>query len=96
MFDYIDYEKQSNESSLHAEIIAENSKQEIFCRFTGRKLGEIGQRPRGFDPESLPDFDGENSISHAIGEDVLESLRHLQLCGRGLVRSSSLIWEGDD
>lgn len=92
---YLDYEKQAQESALHSEIIAENSK-EIFCRFTGRKLGEIGLKPRGFDPESLPEFDAENEQSKAIGEDTRDALRNLQLCGRGIVRSSSLIWEGDD
>lgn len=94
--EYLNYEKQSNESALHAEIIAENSKQEIFCRFTGRKLGEIGLKPRGFDPESLPDFDAESVQSHAIGEDTREALHMMRLCGRGVSRSSAEIWECDD
>lgn len=74
----------------------ERETKEIICRYTGRKLGEIGQKPRGFDPAEMPEFDTENEISSAIGEDARESFDMMRLCGRGLVRSSTLIWEGDD
>lgn len=94
--EHLDYERQSLESAMHAQAIAEISKQEIFCKFTGRNLGEIGQKPRGYDPAEMPEFDKENEQSKAIGEDTRDALRNLQLCGRGIVRSSSLIWEGDD
>lgn len=94
--EYLEYERQSQESEMHTSAIAENARESVYCRFTGRKLGEIGLKPRGFDPESLPEMEAENAISHAIGEDTRESLKMMQLCGRGIVRSSSLIWEGDD
>lgn len=96
MFDYIDYEKQAQESEMHASAIAENARESVYCKFTGRKLGEIGLKPRGFDPESLPDFDAESVQSAAIGEDTREALHMMRLCGRGVSRSSAEIWEGDD
>lgn len=91
-----EYENAAQCAEMHASAIAENAKESVYCRFTGRKLGEIGLKPRGFDPVEMPDFDAENEISQAIGEDTRNALRDLQLCGRGIVRSSSLIWEGDD
>lgn len=94
--EYIEAEKQSLESEMHANAIAENACESVYCRFTGRKLGEIGSKPRGFDPAEMPDFDTEQSQSIAIGEDTRDAFHALQLCGRGLVRSSSLIWEGED
>lgn len=93
---YLEYEKQSLEAEMHASAIAENAKQEIICRFTGRKLGEIGLKPRGFDPESLPDFDAEQGQSIAIGNDAREALYMMRLCGRGVSRSSAEIWDGED
>lgn len=93
---YIEYERESKESEMHASAIAENAKQEIFCRFTGRKLGEIGLKPRGFDPESLPEMEAENAISHAISDDTRQALHIMRLCGRGVSRSSAEIWQGED
>lgn len=74
----------------------ERETKDVYCRYTGRKLGEIGEKPKGFDPESLPEMERENSVSHAIGEDTREAFRALQLCGRGLVRSSTLIWDEEN
>ncbi len=100
MFDYIDYEKQAQESALHSEIIASDARTAMakagICPFTGRERAEIGQKPRGFDPVEMPDFDSESLQSHAIGEDTREALHLMRLCGRGVSRSSAEIWEGDD
>lgn len=74
----------------------ERETKEIFCRFTGRKLGEIGEKPKGFDPVEMPELDEEKEQSHAIGEDARESFDMMRLCGRGLVRSSTLIWDEEN
>lgn len=95
MFD-LDYERQSQESVLHAEIVASDARESVYCRFTGRKLAEIGLKPRGFDPVEMPDFDAENEISQAIGDDTRQALHLMRLCGRGVSRSSAEIWADED
>jgi hypothetical protein len=90
------YERQSQEAELHAETIAENARESVYCRFTGRKLGEIGLKPRGFDPESLPDFEAGKEISQAISDDTKDALHLMRLCGRGISRSSADLWDGED
>jgi len=94
--EYLEYERQSQESALQAETIAENAKESVYCRFTGRKLGEIGLKPRGFDPVEMPDFETESAQSCAIGEDTKDALHLMRLCGRGISRSSADLWDGED
>lgn len=83
-------------AEMHAQAIAENAKESVYCRFTGRKLGEIGEKPRGFDPSEMPDFDAESQQSQAIGEDARQALHLMRLCGRGVSRSSAEIWADED
>ena len=86
----LDDERQCLESEMHRES------REIFCRFTGRSLGEIGKKPTGFDPMEMPDFEEESAISPCVGEDAKRELYFMRLCGRGISRLSSEIWDDDD
>lgn len=91
----LEHENAAHCAELHSEIARENARESVYCRFTGRKLGEIGEKPRGFDPVEMPEMDGV-SISHAIGEDTRDALRMMRLCGRGIFRTSGELWSGED
>lgn len=93
---YLEHENAVQCAEMHAEAIASDTRESVYCRYTGRKLAEIGSKPRGFDPVEMPDFDAENEQSIAIDDETKEAFHKMLLCGRGLSRSSAEIWDGED